>query len=210
MLKRISTILIISGTIFLSACQNMLSQSSNQAPLNQHIAWKDRETQLKTLNQWKIHGKIGGKVTIQQKTQDISAELVWEQNNNTYDVHLFGPFGSNMVRIFGDLQNASLITYSENETISHNARYLLKEKTGLDLPVTDLYYWVRGLPAPKLHATLHFDTYNHLTSLEQDGFKIQYLNYTAVNNRVDLPSLLAITGKNTSVRISIKDWYLDS
>ena len=61
----------------------------------------------------------------------------------------------------------------------------MREQLGYELPVSQLSYWIKGIPAPGSRAQPIFNEEHHLVSLEQDGWVVQYLAYT----RYDIESL---------------------
>lgn len=203
------TFFTLSACLLVSGCQLNNALWGNSPPLNQPISWENRQAQNSSLQHWSVTAQMGGHAVIHQSTQYLSATIVWEQHFNTYDVHLFGPLGIDTVQIIGGPQNVSLITPSGEQDVDKDPRKLLRDKTGLDFPIADFYYWARGVPTPHQPSVLHFDTYHHLTELQQDGFDVKYLEYTAVSRKYDLPSLLSLSGKNIFVKIAIKEWKVE-
>ena len=85
----------------------------------------------------------------------------------------------------------------------------MQQVLGWQLPVTNLYFWVRGLPAPNSSASTTFDPYHHLIELEQQGWQIQYERYTAIQG-IDLPSKLRLKRGQLQVKIVISSWKLSN
>src|SRR5690606_34827462 len=55
---------------------------------------------------------------------------------------------------------------------------LIREQLGYDLPVANLNYWIKGIPAPGIPAQPEFNANNQLSVLQQSGWQIEYLGYT--------------------------------
>jgi outer membrane lipoprotein LolB len=71
--------------------------------------------------------------------------------------------------------------------------------------LTQLFWWVRGLPAPDSPSQVTLDTDSQLNRLEQDGWKIQYLSYLEQDGYT-LPERIKLQGQDLQVTLVIKDW----
>jgi outer membrane lipoprotein LolB len=177
---------------------NIASLGNKKAPLSgQH-----RE-RTNTISSWEISGAMAAK----NRSKGWNAAMNWRQNGpNSYHIRLMGPLGAGTVLI--DKQG-SLITFQDGpkRTSSTNADQLLAQKTGIRLPVSNLYYWMRGLPAPGKVSSEHRDTANHLTQLRQSGYTITFGNYTSVQG-ADLPGIIRLEGNGVMVKVVIKRWNI--
>jgi len=189
-------------SIILSGCATM--EPAGQSALNQQQSWQSRQTQLSQIKQWKIKGALG----VNDSKKAWRASIYWQQFNQGYfDLKLFGPVGVGTLQIKGTPTQTQLLT-AQNKTFSaENADLLLAEQTGWLIPVTHLYYWIRGLPVPGLPADTEFDDYQHLTHLSQQGWDIKFLRYTAVNG-IDLPSKIFLQYKQLKIRIIVSQWQI--
>ena len=79
------------------------------------------------------------------------------------------------------------------------------EQLRLDLPVSNLLWWIRGLPAPESRSRITLDSESHLAQLEQDGWKVEYQRYVEQNGYA-LPERLKLYGQDLEVTLVIKDW----
>ena len=82
----------------------------------------------------------------------------------------------------------------------------MQQQLGWRLPLSNLFYWMRGLPAPGNYQA-DFDRYGHLTLLSQMGWQVHYANYVSVGS-VDLPQILELTQAELYVKIVIKRWKI--
>nr|WP_242605242.1 lipoprotein insertase outer membrane protein LolB [Fluoribacter gormanii] len=129
----------------------------------------------------------------------------WKQSGpNAYQIRLMGPLGGGTVLID---KKGDIVTFQDGpkKITSHNADELLVEQTGIRLPVNNLYYWVRGLPAPGPVQAEHRDDYNHLVQLKQNGYTINFTKYTSVKG-IDLPSMIRLEGNGVMVKVVIQNW----
>ena len=160
--------------------------------------------QAKTLNHWEITGAIAA----HNAKKGWTASFHWIQHHqDEYQIRLFGPLGGGTVLI--EHQNG-LTTYQDGPQVntSHNADNLLKQKTGIALPVDNLYYWVRGLPAPGPIQSIKYDTFHRLHSFQQAGYTIEYPKIQTVNH-IDLPKQIKLQNKGVSIKVAIKQWKIN-
>ncbi len=182
--------------LFLVGCAPHTPQTtSSEAAPPVHLA--------QSVTAWEIKGLIGAKTP----KKAWSANLIWaQQSPSHYQLRLFGPMGGGVVLIEGA---NGVVTYKdEHKRIQgKQARQLLREQTGVDLPVESLYYWVRGLPAPGKPDEAVYDANKQLVILKQAGYLIEYSPYQAVNGYV-LPAKMKVQGKGLVVKLVIKAWRI--
>jgi outer membrane lipoprotein LolB len=172
-------------------------------PLGTHaLQWQDRQHQLMTIRSWSARGNVAAR----SNKKGWNASFNWHQTNGNYALELFGPLGMNRMQLTGQPGQVTLKT-SRGVTSAASPEALLQQQLGWQLPVSDLRFWLRGLPAPYSREKHSFDLNHHLAHLYQDGWRIVYLRYVSVNG-VDLPNRLLLTNANWTVHIVITHWNL--
>jgi outer membrane lipoprotein LolB len=194
-------LLSLLGLVSMQGCANL--QTNMPAPQNQASSWDTRAQTLANLQKW----NLSGQVAIRNSKDNITASLHWEQQRQNYTLDFFGPLGSNSFKLTGGAGKVALQNPRGQVFYAASPEILLAQQTGWRLPVSNLYYWIRGLPVPGMPAQKQFDAYHHLVELSQDGWKIQFLRYTAVN-QLDLPNKIFISSTDLSVKIIISQWSL--
>ena len=115
------------------------------------------------------------------------------------------------INIKSDGKTVKLTRGNQPPLYAPTASDLLFQAAGYKLPLNNLYYWIRGLPAPGKSQQRH-DQYGHLIQLQQDHWQIKFLRYTHVKQH-DLPQLIdlsqPISHAKTKVRIVIKNWEVN-
>lgn len=150
---------------------------------------------------------ISGAMAARSKSKAWSASINWlQQGAGSYQIRLFGPLGSGTVMI---QKQGGRITFRDGakSSSSSNADQLLMQQTGVRLPVSSLYYWVRGIPAPGAVQSAKKDKSQHLQLLRQSGYTIEYTGYTRVAN-IDLPSQIRLQGNGIFIKLVIKRWKI--
>ena len=190
-------ILIVS--FLLTSCAP--PRPAQEPPTNKVIPLEKRKAQTAKVASWEISGAMAAK----NKTKGWSANMNWVQSGiNSYQIRLMGPLGGGTVLIN---KTGNTITFQDGpkKVSSTNADELLLKQTGVRLPVNNLYYWVRGLPAPGGVQSEQHDKYNHLTQLKQSGYTVDFTKYTSIND-IDLPSMIRLEGNGVMIKVVIKNW----
>lgn len=172
-------------------------------PAAPKATWEDRQITLNRIQNWSLNGKIG----IQSRQDSGSATVNWIQSARTYSISLSGPLGSNGMRLSGQPGHVTLQTSDGKSYSASSPEQLLASRWGYHLPVSNMHYWVRGLPVPGTASKTRFDRYGRLTSLSQQGWNIEYLGYMNAGG-VDLPERMALTSPALRVKIVIYQWKL--
>jgi outer membrane lipoprotein LolB len=167
------------------------------------IPVKDRQTSLNTVHNWRINGKIA----VQSARDSGSATVNWVQKGGQYSISLMGPLGSNGLKLAGRPGHVTLQTSDGKSYSASSPEELLAKRWGFHVPVSNMNYWIRGLPVPGPSAKTQFDHYGRLTHLVQQGWSVQYQNYTHVS-RVDLPQMISITSPSLKVKIIVYQWNI--
>lgn len=192
---------IMVSWLWLSGCA---TTPMNQAPQNQTQSWDARTNALSQLTTWDMTALVAIQNT--SPPNNITANLKWQQNNQNYTIVLFGPLGSGTATLTGGPHHVSLDTSDGKTYQASTPEALITQQTQWQLPVSSLFYWIRGLPAPEFPSEKQFDLYHHLLQLNQQGWVIHYARYTSLN-QLDLPSKLTLSNPSLHVKIIIKSWH---
>lgn len=190
--------LILGFALVLTACATV---PAPEAPKNETLSWDNRVQTLESLSRWDIKALIA----IRNNREAESASLDWQQNNQNFIIHLFGPLGTNAYTLVGKSGKVQLATPEGKQFSAESPEALLAKQTGWILPVSHLKYWIRGLPVPGVESNKTFDRFHHLTELDQEGWHVQFLRYTAAHH-IDLPSKIFISNPELTVKIIISQW----
>ncbi len=191
---------ILALAFLLTACAPP-PRPAEEPPTNKVVPLEKRKAETATVSSWEISGAMAAK----NKAKAWSASMNWVQHGpNSYQIRLMGPLGGGTVLIN---KSGKTITFQDGakKASSTNADELLVQQTGIRLPVNNLYYWVRGLPAPGTVQSEKHDQYNHLVQLKQNGYTIDFTQYTSVKG-IDLPSTIRLVGNGVMVKVIIKNW----
>lgn len=183
----------------LSGCSSISAPESTPTS----APWKERLTSLSRIQDWNVNGKIA----VQTTNDSGSATIDWAQRNSRFNIALSAPLGAGGLTLTGQPGLVTLIMSDGKRYTAKSPEQLLAERWGWQLPVSNLNYWIRGLPSPRSTYNGHFDMYNRLSSLEQDGWSIQYLGYTNVGS-IELPNRITMSSAALKTKVVIHHWRL--
>ena len=169
---------------------------------------QEHQRQLQTIGDWQLTGKLG----IRTANDSGSASLKWSQQIANYQINLSGPLGQKRMIITGTPEKVRLEQTGEPVQEAKTAEALIKKSAGWTLPVTQLAYWVRGVPAPKLRIThLQQNESGLIAQLIQGDWNITYGNYrdqTFNGMTLPLPGKITAEYKDVRLVLVIRDWHL--
>lgn len=182
--------------LFLTSCTTVAPPAPDT-----RTPWNRREQSLTTLNSWALNGKVA----IITPTEADSVSIQWKQHAKDYTISLLAPLGAGSMTLQGDNTHILLTTPDGKTHEAASPEALLEANGGPRLPVSNLRYWVRGLPAPSEANHTTFDPYGRLTTLTQAGWQIEYLSYTRAY-ALDLPSRMTLTSPGFKIKVVIHQW----
>jgi len=184
----------------LAACATVVEPDPVDDP---DLEWFLRQSQLNKINFWNIKGRLA--VINEPEVWHLSVS--WKQQQQKYKIHLSGPFGAGAVLLTGD-QTGVVIKSGDEITYARDAEQLLYQSTGIQIPIQNLFYWVRGLPNPEVQiSNQKIDPYGRLKELSQNDWTVRFKRYKK-NNNIDLPSKVFIKKKSLDIRFVIESWSI--
>lgn len=191
-----NTVIVCFISVLLTACASVAPPADNQ-----HLSVAARQSALTSLKAWQLTGKIAFR-----SNQDAgTVNVTWQEQPNHYTLTLLAPLGAGGMTLTGNDQGITLKTDDGKIMQAKNAGELLRDHGGPNLPIQNLRYWIRGLPAPYSAANPRFDAYGRLSTLAQDGWQVEYLSYTHAL-ACDLPSRLTLTSPDLKIKMMVYQW----
>lgn len=194
-LHRVALLAGICLMLMLSACQTN-PQRTGGGTL--------QEKRLYRVSNWEAEGKIA----IQMADDRQSASFSWTQDEADYAIHLFGPFGQGTTWL---RRNSRGVTLENAKTGVHkagSAEALMQEVLGWQVPVANLQFWLRGLPAKKPRpAQLERDPAGFLSEIHQQGWQVTYSRHENFNGWW-LPTRIRAERDDLRLTIVVKRWQL--
>ena len=177
--------------------------STPPAPESDLSRWTERKVTIAAYNSWYMEAKVG----VQTDQEASSFNVTWSQDDQSFNIRLFGPMGQGAVVIAGD---NNLVTLTKGKEISKHVSLeeLIYQHSDLLLPLSELTYWIRGLSAPGMIKNMKSDATGQPLQFMQRGWTVSYDRYQAI--LPGLPEKIRITNGKISARIIVKHWNLES
>lgn len=197
-LRRGALVAVLAASMVLAACAPVLRRPGTPAQLD---AQANRERLLAAAPDWGLDGRFAAA----DGRHGGSGSLAWRQHGPRYAFILRAPITGQSVELDGGPDGAVLAGVGKQPLAGRNARDVLQEEFGWDVPVADLAYWVRGLRAPGQPAVLTFGANGLPATLEQDGWRIEYRDWYA-ERQPALPRKVFASRAPYTVRVLIEAW----
>jgi len=194
---RNSALAIIVVSAFISAC----ATPRMDAPVNEN--WQARRNVLAAMQRWEFTGRIG----VRDENEAHSSRIRWQQNNDDYVINLWGTLNAGATQITGTPALVTLQQEGKAPLLAATPEELVEEQLGYELPVSQLSFWIKGIPAPGSTGAPTFNEENHLITLLQDGWTVQYMAYTNYNTE-SLPTRIRIEKPPLRLDFVRLDWTL--
>jgi outer membrane lipoprotein LolB len=171
---------------------------------------REHQQQLQAIADWQLQGKLG----VRTPDENGSASVKWTQEMANYQLSLSGPLGQKRMIITGTPGKVRLEQTGEPAQEARSPEALLKKQLGWTLPVTQLAYWVRGVPAPKSRITrIEQNDDGLIAFLQQGGWLVTYSNYqdqTFNDTTLALPGRIIAEYEDVRLTLVIRQWQLGS
>jgi outer membrane lipoprotein LolB len=149
--------------------------------------WQARESALAPIQHWELRGRLA----VRADDRGGQASLIWKRDAAQHTIRLNGPLGRGVVLVTQNETGAQLQDAEQRVFHAANAEELLYRYTNWRLPLTNLNFWVRGVPVPDLPSSWELDNAGRLKTLRQQGWEVQYQDYVQSGFH-ELPSRLTL------------------
>lgn len=154
---------------------------------------------------------LAGKVAVREAGENFSANVLWHQQGEAFDIDLWGPLGQGRVKLVkkDDIiqlrSDRGVLAEGEPET-------LMREQLGWSLPIDVLPAWVQGQPLVAEPVTdLTRDDEGRVAGFEQLGWTVALDRYARVQNdreQRQLPTRVTATRADARIRLVISEWRI--
>lgn len=167
----------------------------------------DAEAALSELEDFSFEGRAA----IRHGDKGTQATLVWAQHGADARLRLSGPFGAGALRVTLEGPVLSIQDSQGTRLSGPDAELALADMLGFAPPIATLRWWLLALPAPDSPALQARDEAGRLSSLQQDGWQVEYQEYreeSLAQGRTAMPRRLRATRDALDLRLVIDSWNL--
>lgn len=151
--------------------------------------------------------ELAGRIAVRYGEQAASGNVAWRHARESDELLITTPVGGAVARIVRNRDGVVLTTADGVEHRAPDAELLTERVLGFRLPLEGLSDWVRSRPAAGPTAIAQYDSDARLASLEQNGWRIDYIEYAPANAGA-MPSRIRLQYPGLDLRLAIHDWKL--
>lgn len=190
----------LSGALLLVGCAGTVPRSGEGEDAS--ARWLERRHALQAMEDWQLTGRI----SVTDGIDSWTGRLEWQESPGGYDIRLSAPLGQGHLRLVGSDAGVVLNTGDALE-YANDPGDLLYAHTGVQMPVTEMRWWIRGLPGPEYRDGADLDAQGRLEELVEAGWTVDFRGYTDVAE-MQLPRRVFIHKGDVKVRVVIDRWHL--
>ena len=144
---------------------------------------------------------IAGRIAARHGNDAFTGNLTWRHAQSGDEMLISTPLGQGVARIVREGEAVQLTTADNKQYSAPDAESLTERTLGFRLPLEGLADWVQGRASPDTPARVDKAPDGKLRTLEQRGWKVEYLGYEG--NR---PSLMRLAYQGVDLRLAITQW----
>ncbi len=212
----IRPLLLAAVTLAVSACTSVGTQKTPAPDVVYTVspaAERAEEARVQALRAQPDYA-FQGRVAVSKGRNGGSGRIDWVQQGSQYRVQLSAPVTRQSWTLQGDAVQggARLDGLGDGPRAGDDARQLLLDATGWDIPVNELSDWTRGLVLRGSgESTVERDADGRPRRMQQAGWLIQYLDwYPAQEGRPALPRRIEASREDAKVRLLVDQWDSDA
>lgn len=156
--------------------------------------------QLETRVPQDVRFDLSGRLAVRYGNEAFTGNLAWRHAGSADELLITSSLGAGVARLVREGEHIVLTTAEPREYRGTDAEALTAEVLGFRVPVAGLADWVRGRPGQTASNVEHGED-GRLRSLEQDGWRVEYLEY-----QERLPSRMRLSYPGIELRLAISEW----
>jgi len=177
-----------------------------ERPDDPAAAWAQHRDRVETIESWRVEGRLSvrGSQEGRRSAAGGTVGFDWhEQPGAGFRLDLAGAWGQSVARVQADGRRARLDVGDGRVFVGTDARQLLADVYGWDIPVAGLRRWLLGLAGEGADpASYELDRRGRLASLEWREWLVEYRRYRQVDG-LDLPVDLVATRADGGARLRV-------
>ena len=189
--------------LILASCATIKQQTTSEP-----AAWAAEQQKRRLIEIWEIRGRLG----VQTSATGGSMDIIWKQSDEEFSIRLIAPLATGSYLIQGN-KDAVEIRYPDGKkTIIDNVDDVFASTLEVDLPLTAIRDWIRGLPAHALPVeSISWNEQGQLYKTKQSGWNVEMSKYTGA--KILLPHAIYLSRDDNAdldIRLVLRQWLLDN
>ncbi len=204
MIRHLSFSLAISfALLMLTSCAAIKEQVDTEP-----AGWAAEQQKRQQVKSWEIRGRLG----VQTENDGGSLDIIWKQAEQDFSIRLIAPLGAGNYSVQGNAKGAEIRFPDGSIKTVSNINSVFTEILEVNLPVSAVKDWIRGLPAKTLSIEdISWNEQGLLNTIRQSGWNVEMKKYTG--QKLLLPHVLYLSrndDENLDIRLVLRQWLVDS
>ena len=163
--------------------------------------WPEQRAALEKLDRYALNGRVA----VAANGQGFSASLRYEQLPRRSNLALDGPFGIGGLRVVLDGDDLQIATSRGEKLDGEVARAELERRLGFALPLSELRWWLLGIPAPGDVDVIPDGSSGEIKEFTQSGWRVS-INARAAGLGFSLPQRLTAEREGARLKLLVEHW----
>lgn len=163
--------------------------------------WPEQRAALEKLDRYGLNGRVA----VAAQGQGFSAGLRYQQQPSRSNLALDGPLGIGGLRIEVEGEDISIATSRGEKLDGEAARGELERRLGFQLPLTELRWWLLGIPAPGESSINQDAGSGEIRDFTQNGWRVS-INSRAAGLGFALPQRLTAEREGARLKLLVENW----
>lgn len=202
--NRLIKTMMLTTAVFLNSC-SLIQTKEAAAPKPTESAAVLHQKHMQSIDQIDTF-TIKGRLAVITQPKNHSARLKWQHDTASDHIDIYTPLGGKVAEIEKTATSVTLTDNKNNALSASDVESLTEKALGFRLPLSGLKNWALGRPHDKgLAEAMTWDVYGHVNTLQQNGWQIQYKNYTKQDSYF-LPKKVFMKNDKLTIKLIIDEW----
>jgi outer membrane lipoprotein LolB len=139
-------------------------------------------------------------------------DIIWQQAGKDFTIRLLAPMGAGNYLIQGEKDFAEIRFPDGEKQIVDNVDQVFKSALEVDLPVSAVKDWIRGLPAGVWPVdSIEWNTKGLIDRIKQSGWNVEMKKYTG--GKILIPYNIYLSrddDPDLGIRLILRQWLVDN
>jgi len=163
--------------------------------------WPQQRAALEKLDSYGLNGRVA----VAANGQGFSASLRYQQLPRRSNLALDGPLGIGGLRVELEGENLEIMTSRGEKLDGDVARAELERRLGFALPLSELRWWLLGIPAPGEVALDEDGASGEIRGFTQRGWRVS-ISARAAGLGFSLPQRLVAEREGARLKLLVERW----
>jgi outer membrane lipoprotein LolB len=163
--------------------------------------WPQQRAALENLDRYGLNGRVA----VAAQGQGFSASLRYQQQPRRSNLSLDGPLGIGGLRVEVEGESIAIETSRGEKLDGQAARDELERRLGFQLPLTELRWWLLGIPAPGEVSINQDAGSGEIHDFTQNGWRVS-INSRAAGLGFALPQRLTAEREGARLKLLVERW----